>query len=262
MPPESPTWGLDPDRLAGTRFATVRTYDEIGSTNTELVEDARAGAPEGLVIVADHQTAGRGRLNRSWEAAPGTALLVSVLLRPPLPISEVPVVLMAAGLAACDGVEAAAGFRPQLKWPNDLVAGDRKLAGLLTESTPGEVTAVILGLGVNVTADAYPADLAVPATSCEEEAKRPVDRSELLVAFLVALEARYSAVLVKGGRETTLEAYRADSATLGRRVRVEVPTGVVEGTADRVAWNGQLVVVDDNGGQHVVHAGDVIHLRT
>ena len=262
MPPDSPTWELDPDRLAGTRFATVRFFDELGSTNTELVEDARVGAQEGLVIVADHQTAGRGRLGRAWSAEPGTALLVSVLLRPPLPISEVPVVLMAAGLAACDGVEAAAGFRPRLKWPNDLVAGDRKLAGLLTESTPGEVTAVILGLGVNVSAAAYPQELAGAATSCEEEAGRPVDRAELLVAFLAALEARYSAVLVKGGRDTTMEAYRADSATLGRRVRVELPTGVLEGTADRVAWNGQLVVVDDDAGHHVVNAGDVIHLRT
>jgi BirA family biotin operon repressor/biotin-[acetyl-CoA-carboxylase] ligase len=262
MSPGSPTWDLDHERLAGTRFATVRFYDQLGSTNSELVEDARVGAPEGLVIVADHQTAGRGRLDRTWSAEPGTSLLVSVLLRPPLPISEVPVVLMAAGLAASDAVESAAGFRPQLKWPNDLVAGDRKLAGLLTESAPGEVTAVILGLGVNVTATAYPPELAETATSCDEQAQRPVDRTELLVAFLTALEARYSAVLVKGGRDTTMEAYRADSATIGRRVRVELPTGALEGTAARVAWNGQLIVVDDNGGQHVVNAGDVIHLRS
>src|SRR5439155_277393 len=180
--------------------------------NSEVMEETRVGPPEGLVIVAAHQTAGRGRLGRTRSAAPGTSLLVSVLLRPPLPISEVPAVLMAAGLAACDGVEGAAGFRPQLKWPNDLVVGDRKLAGLLTESTPGEVTAVILGLGVNVTADAYPAELAGAATSCEEEAQRPVDRAELLVAFLTALEARYSTVLVQGGREKTMEAYRAGSA--------------------------------------------------
>jgi BirA family biotin operon repressor/biotin-[acetyl-CoA-carboxylase] ligase len=262
MPAASPTWDLDRNRLADTRFGAVRFYDEIGSTNTELVEDARAGAAEGLVLVADHQTAGRGRLDRSWSAAPGTSLLVSVLLRPPLPISEVPVVLMAAGLAACDGVESAAGFRPRLKWPNDLVVGDRKLAGLLSESTPGEVTAVILGLGLNVTAGAYPAELAGAATSCEEEAGRPVDRADLLVGFLAALEARYSAVLVKGGRETTMRQYRVDSATIGRRVRVELPGGMLEGTADRVAWNGQLVVVDDGGGHHVVNAGDVIHLRT
>ena len=124
---------------------------------------------------------------------------MSVLLRPPLPIDEVPVVLMAAGLAACDGVEAAAGFRPGLKWPNDLVVDDRKLAGLLTEATGGADPGVVLGLGINVSAAAYPAELAGEATSCEEVASRPVDRAELLVAFLTALESRYSAVLA-GGR--------------------------------------------------------------
>ena len=159
MPPGSPTWPLDHSRLAGTRFATVRIHDELPSTNTALVGEAREGAPEGLGLVADHQTAGRGRLGRTWSAEPGTALLVSVLLRPPLPIDEVPVVLMAAGLAACDGVEAAAGFRPGLKWPNDLVVDDRKLAGLLTEATGGADPGVVLGLGINVSSAAYPAEL-------------------------------------------------------------------------------------------------------
>ena len=255
-----PTLEFDPDRLGGTRF-TVRTYAELDSTNTALVEEARSGAPEGLVLVADHQTAGRGRLGRTWSAQPGTALLVSVLLRPPLPIDEVPVVLMAAGLAACDGVEAAAGFRPGLKWPNDLVVGDRKLAGLLTEATGGADPGVVLGLGINVTAAAYPVDLAGEATSCEEVSSRPVDRGDLLVGFLTALESRYSTVL-SAGRETTLAAYRSDSATLGRRVRVELTTGPpLEGSANRLADDGQLVVVDDAGAEHLVSVGDVKHLR-
>jgi BirA family transcriptional regulator, biotin operon repressor / biotin---[acetyl-CoA-carboxylase] ligase len=258
----SPTLDFDRDRLTGTRFTTVRTYAQLDSTNTALVEEARSGAPEGLVVVADHQTQGRGRLGRTWSAEPGTALLVSVLLRPPLPIDEVPVVLMAAGLAACDGVEAAAGFRPGLKWPNDLVVGDRKLAGLLTEATGGSDPGVVLGLGINVSAAAYPAELAGEATSCEEVASRPVDRAELLVAFLIALESRYSTVL-GGSRQATLNAYRADSATLGRRVRVELASGpALEGKAGRVADDGQLVVVDDAGAEHLVSVGDVKHLRT
>jgi len=257
-----PTLEFDRDRLGGTRFATVRAYAELDSTNTALVEEARGGAAEGLVLVADHQTAGRGRLGRRWSAEPGTALLVSVLLRPPLPIDEVPVVLMAAGLAACDAVEAAAGFRPGLKWPNDLVVDDRKLAGLLTEATGGGDPGIVLGLGLNVSAAAYPAELAGEATSCEELASRPVDRGELLVAFLTALESRYSTVLSGGGREATLAAYRADSATLGRRVRVELTAGPsLEGTAGRLADGGQLVVVDDGGAEHVVSVGDVKHLR-
>lgn len=252
----------DPERLAGTRFGDVAVFDELGSTNTELMERARAGAPEGLVVVADHQTAGRGRLGRTWSAAPGTALLVSVLLRPPLPIGEVPVVLMAAGLAACDGVEAAAGFRPKLKWPNDMVVGDRKLAGLLTESSGGDDPAIVLGLGVNVAAGAYPPDLAGEATSCEEQAGRAVDRAHLLVALLTALEARYSTALSRGGRAATLDAYRADSATLGRRVRVDLTTGpALEGEATRLADDGELVVVDDTGQEHLVNVGDVKHLR-
>ena len=241
----------------------MRIHEELGSTNTTAVEEARGGAPEGLVVVADHQTAGRGRLGRTWSAAPGTALLVSVLLRPPLPIGEVPVVLMAAGVAACDGVEAAAGFRPQLKWPNDLVVGDRKLAGLLTEATGGSEPGIVLGLGINVTAEAYPAELTAEATSCEEEGKRPVDRGRLLVAFLTALESRYSTALAAAGRKTTFQAYRADSATLGRRVRVELMTGPsLEGQASRLADDGQLVVVDDAGAEHLVSVGDVKHLRS
>ena len=256
-----PTVEFDRDRLGGTRFTAVRTYAELDSTNTALVEEARRGAPEGLVLVADHQTAGRGRLGRTWSAEPGTALLVSVLLRPPLPIDEVPVVLMAAGLAACDGVEAAAGFRPGLKWPNDLVVGDRKLAGLLTEATGGAEPGVVLGLGINVSAAAYPAELAGEATSCEEAASRPVNRGDLLVAFLTALESRYSAVLA-GGRETTFAAYRSDSATLGRRVRVELTSGpALEGNASRLADDGQLVVTDETGAEHFVSVGDVKHLR-
>ena len=262
MPPGSPTWPLDESRLAATRFSTVRIHDEVPSTNTALVEEARAGAPEGLVLVADHQTAGRGRLGRTWSAEPGTALLVSVLLRPPLPIDEIPLVLMAAGLAACDGVEAAAGFRPQLKWPNDLVVGDRKLAGLLSEAAGGGEPAVILGLGVNVAAGAYPEDLAGEAISCEEVTPKPVERAELLVGFLAALESRYSTVLT-GKRDDTLTAYRADSATLGRRVRVELTAGdALEGEATRLADDGQLVVVDDAGTEHSVNVGDVKHLRT
>jgi BirA family biotin operon repressor/biotin-[acetyl-CoA-carboxylase] ligase len=262
MPPGSPTWRIDGDSLTGTRFTTVRIHDELPSTNTALVEEARAGAPEGLVLVADHQTAGRGRLGRTWSAEPGTALLVSVLLRPPLPVDEVPLVLMAAGLAACDGVEAAAGFRPRLKWPNDLVVDDRKLAGLLSEAAGAGEPAVILGLGVNVARAAYPAALAADAISCEEAAARPVERSELLIGFLRALEGRYAAVL-GGTRDATLAAYRADSATLGRRVRVELTAGTaLEGEATRLADDGRLVVTDAGGSEHLINVGDVKHLRT
>lgn len=267
MASSGPTLPIDTARLAATRFTDVRTFEEVGSTNTELLEAARGGAPEGVVMVADHQSAGRGRLGRAWSAAPGTALLASVLLRPRLSVDDLPLVNCAAGLAAADAVESTAGFRPGLKWPNDLVTpgGGAKLAGMLSESTPetggGPAPAVVVGIGVNVAAGAYPAELASTATSCEEVAGGPVDRAELLVAFLEALERRYSALLAGGGAETTLAASAADSATLGRRVRVEMSGTTLEGVATRLAEHGELIVTDDAGQETRVSAGDVVHLR-
>jgi len=261
--PAPPTWEIDHRRLAHTRFSEIRCFDEIGSTNAELLDEARLGGPEGVVAVADVQTAGRGRLGRAWSATPGTALLVSVLLRPRLPPSRLAAITMAAGLAVADGVERVAGFRPALKWPNDLVVADRKLAGILAESTAeGGDAPLVVGVGLNVSTGAYPDELAGAATSCEEEAGRPVDRVELLVAFLDALESRYATAMGPDGAEVTLAEYRAGSATLGRLVRVELPNGsVLEGLARQIAWNGQLIVVDASGGHTAVHTGDVVHLR-
>jgi BirA family transcriptional regulator, biotin operon repressor / biotin---[acetyl-CoA-carboxylase] ligase len=255
-----PNWNLDSERLATTRFGDVRLLDEVDSTNRVLLDEAHRGAPEGLVAVADHQTAGRGRLGRTWSAAPGTALLVSVLLRPTLPVDRLHTVGMAAGLATADGVEEVAGVRPGLKWPNDLVVDDRKLAGLLAElATAGGSQVVVLGVGINVTG--VPAEVAGTATSCEAVAGRPVDRSALLAAFLSALEVRYSTLVAAGGADATLAAYRAACDTLGRPVRVELAGRTLEGTATDVAWNGQLLLTDAGGGRTAVTAGDVVHLR-
>src|SRR5690349_15935960 len=128
MPLERAKQGLE-----GTRFR-VRWVDETGSTNHDLLAAARAGEPEGLVLVADHQSAGRGRLGRVWEAPPGASLLMSILLRPVLGLADAHAVTAAVGLAAAYACEAVAGFRPGLKWPNDLVVGPRKLAGILAET--------------------------------------------------------------------------------------------------------------------------------
>ena len=258
-----PTWRIDRDRLVRTRFADIRFFEEIPSTNSELLAEARLGAPEGVVAVADWQSAGRGRRQRTWSARPGTSLLVSVLLRPRMAVDRLGLVTMTVALAAADAVERVAGFRPGLKWPNDLVVADRKLAGVLAESAPGNFdVAVVVGVGLNVSAGAFPPELTGVATTCEDEAGRPVDRGELLVAFLEALEARYSGLFSPGGSERTLADYRAGSATLGRRVRVELgDETAVEGTASQIAGNGQLIVVDDAGGHVAVNSGDVIHLR-
>jgi BirA family biotin operon repressor/biotin-[acetyl-CoA-carboxylase] ligase len=234
------------------RIWTIQRFAEVDSTNRRLLDVARAGGAEGAVVVADHQTAGRGRLDRTWEAAPGSSLLVSVLLRPVLEPDRTHVVVMAAALALRDAVGAVAGFVPELKWPNDLVVGDRKLAGLLAER---EGDAVVVGAGLNVRADAFGADLADRATACELEAGRTVDREEVLDRFLAGLAERLDAL------DRVVVDYRAALGTIGRSVRVETGTGVLTGTAVGVDDDGALVVHADDATDHVVTIGDVVHLH-
>lgn len=250
------------ERLAGTRFTDIRVFTEVDSTNHYLLDEARAGAPEGVVAVADFQHAGRGRLGRTWTAPPGASLLVSVLLRPPLATARAPVVTMAAGLAAVDAVWLAARFTPSLKWPNDLVVGSRKLAGILTEADVAgdEVRALVVGVGINCNWDEFPPEIAAAATACNLETGRPVDRHELLVHLLQRLDVRYTTLVGPRGIDAVLGEYRQRCATLGREVRVELPGGeVVEGRAEDVTEEGHLVV--STPVRRVIPAGDVTHLR-
>ena len=171
------------DALAGTRFREVRWFASLDSTNRYLVDEAGAGAAPGLVVVADEQSAGRGRLGRTWVAPPGASLLASALLDGDAPAEHRHLVLVAAALAAIDAVDSHCGFRPRLKWPNDLVVGDRKLAGLLAEAAG--TGAIVVGMGLNVDWDAFPAEIEATATACNREG-RPAPRDELLVAWLAA----------------------------------------------------------------------------
>lgn len=235
----------------------IRRFDAVDSTNRFTLDEARAGAPEGLVVVADRQDAGRGRRGRTWTAPPGSSLLVSVLLRPRLDADRAQLATMTGALAMVEAVERVAGFAPGLKWPNDLVVDGRKLAGVLAEadvSAAGEVRAVVVGIGVNVQWDEFPDELATVATSCNLEAGRPVDRGELLSAFLDALERRLAEP------DRVVDDYRARLATLGRAVRVDLGERVVEGTATDIDGHGHLVVRTADRDE-VVAAGDVVHLR-
>ena len=231
--------------LAGTRFADVRHLAEVGSTNREVAALARQGAPEGVVVVADHQTRGRGRRGRSWESPPGSSLLVSVLLRPATPH----VAAMATGLAARQACAEVAGAAASLKWPNDVLAGAGKLGGILAEVV-GD--AVVVGLGVNV---GWHTPLPAGAVDLRRLGGRPVDRGQLLVAFLLALEDRS-----RQPGEAVLAEYRARCATVGRPVRVALGTERIVGTASDVDDHGRLVV-DTHSGRWVIDAGDVVHLR-
>jgi BirA family biotin operon repressor/biotin-[acetyl-CoA-carboxylase] ligase len=232
--------------LGDTRFADVRWLAEVDSTMRHVADAAAAGAAPGLVAVADFQTAGRGRLGRTWEAPPGSALLMSILLDvADLPPPRRHLVTAAVGLSARDACAAIGGFTPDLKWPNDLLVGDRKLAGILAESSGAEV---VVGIGLNLSA-APPG-----AVFAEEVADRPVARDQLLVALLQALDSRY------GRWDAVAAEYRDACATVGRRVRVEPVGGEVEGLAEGIDDDGRLLVRAD-GRLVAVAAGDVVHLR-
>lgn len=240
----------------------VETVDEIDSTNRVLLERARAGEPHGRVLVADHQTAGRGRLGRAWEAPPGASLLASVLLRPDLEVADASLVTMAAGLAAVDACSGVAGVRPTLKWPNDLVIdrpdGTRKLAGLLAESLVegGRLAALVVGIGLNVNwPHPLPAALDGIATALNHETGHDIDRRTVLEAWLGAFAHRYDR-LDRG----VIDDYRSACSTLGRRVRVERHDDVLEGMATDIDEAGRLLV-EMAGTVHTVTIGDVVHLR-
>jgi BirA family biotin operon repressor/biotin-[acetyl-CoA-carboxylase] ligase len=214
----------------------VELVSEVDSTNAELLRRAAAGADHGLVLVADHQTAGRGRLDRSWEDEPGAALLVSVLLRPTVPPHRRFLLTFAAGLAA---VETAGGH---LKWPNDVVVGGQKLAGLLAEST-GD--AVVVGMGMNLRPSPVDGSISLKELDLDH------GREHVLERWLAAFSRRLDDL------DRVLDDYRPACVTLGQEVRVELPGETFEGLASDVTDDGHLVV-----GGRAVSAGDVVHLRS
>jgi BirA family biotin operon repressor/biotin-[acetyl-CoA-carboxylase] ligase len=258
------------DDRSVTGFRDIRWFESIDSTNRYLLEEARGGAAHGVVAVADHQTAGRGRLGRSWEAPPGSNLLVSVLLRLDLPAGARHLASAAVALAAASAITGETGLVPGIKWPNDLLAADgRKLAGVLAEADlagPPEhgFPPIVVGIGINVgwplADDDLPEGLVGEATSLEQEAGRPVDRSALLSSFLVDLGPRLTWLGTPEGRISLASDLRRQCVTIGSRVQVQLSGGQIEGTATDLTDEGHLVVATDAGSETVV-AGDVVHLR-
>ncbi|HEY5156190.1 MAG TPA: biotin--[acetyl-CoA-carboxylase] ligase [Acidimicrobiales bacterium] len=260
--------------LGETRFADVRWVDETGSTNRDLLDLAAAGAPEGVVVVADLQHAGRGRLDRSWHAPVGGSLLVSILFRPLLGATDAHLLTTAVGVSAAAACRSVGGVAPRLKWPNDLVVevegsdgpgaatSDRKLAGILAESTVegGRLAAVVVGIGLNVNWPAdLPPELADIAIALNHLTGHEVDREDLLIALLSHLD-QWCTTLQAPDRAAQLMAQaRAWSATLGRTIRVDLGDEQIVGEAVELTDDGALVVGRE---RRVVVAGDVVHLRS
>jgi BirA family biotin operon repressor/biotin-[acetyl-CoA-carboxylase] ligase len=235
-----------------------------GSTNDVAKELAARSAPAGTVVLADEQTAGRGRLGRHWSAPAGTCLLCSILFRPDLVPTEAQSLTMLCAAAAADAVERVAGLPVSLKWPNDLIVKSqnwRKLAGILTETgVIGErVSFVVVGIGinVNVTPRELPT-LAPDATSILAETGREVDRARLLAALLAGVEDRYTQL--EAGESPHAE-WTARLATLGQRVEAITSEGTIAGVAESVDGHGALLLRTPDGELHRLIAGDVTLAR-
>jgi BirA family biotin operon repressor/biotin-[acetyl-CoA-carboxylase] ligase len=257
---------LRPDGL----WREIEVVPSTGSTNADLLARARHGEPEGVVLAAEEQAAGRGRMGRSWVSPPRAALTFSVLLNPGVPPARRGWLPLLAGVAVAAAVAEVTAVQARLKWPNDLLAGEGKLAGILAEAA-GD--AVVVGIGLNVSTEpaelghllADPGPGGLPATSLRAAGATALDREELLLAILSRFERWYRAWQQAGGdpdRSGLRQEYVRWSATIGRTVRAELPGGqALSGPAADVDSDGRLLVRVSSGAEVPVAAADVVHLR-
>lgn len=248
-------------RLRTEHFGRPLVYaPRLSSTQTLAARLAARSWPEGTIVLAEEQTAGRGRQGRSWFAPWGQALLLSAVLRPDLPPARASQITMLAALAAAEAIEAICGLPISLKWPNDLYLRGRKLGGILTETqlaTDGSrIEVAIVGIGINVTVDftAQPA-LQEIATSLHREAERSLARADLLLELLPRLEARYREVVASGSCHA---AWSQRLLWIGEPVQVVGAQGIVRGLARGVDEQGALLVEQDDGTIEAIWAGDVV----
>ena len=244
----------------------IEVVESTGSTNADLLAQALRGEPEGAVLAAEEQRAGRGRMGRTWTAPPRAALTFSLLLKPAVPPARRGWLPLLTGVAVAAAVTRATGVETGLKWPNDLLAADAKLAGILAEAA-GD--AVVVGIGLNVSTE--PAEFpsprpgALPATSLRAAGATAPNREDILLAILDGFERWYRAWQQAGGdpdRSGLRPEYTRLSATIGRTVRAELPGGqALSGPAVGVDSDGRLLVRVSSGSEVAVAAGDVVHLR-
>ena len=239
----------------------IHWFETIGSTNTEAKRMAAAGAPHGTVLIADHQTAGRGRLGRSFQSPTGAGIYMSVILRPDCPPTELMHLTCATAVAMCDAVENSLGFRPGIKWINDLVVGSKKLAGILTELSidpkTGLVDYGVVGIGINCTEKEmdFPEEIRPIACSAAMVTGKSIDRSPLAAAMIIELEKTNSTLL--SGKEAIMDQYRRDCVTLGKSVQVLQGDSKRCGTALDIDPEGALIVAYPDGSVETVNSGEV-----
>ncbi len=243
---------------------TVLKFDSLESTNTEAIEQAKRGAAEGLCIVADEQTTGRGRHGRTWISKKGNGLYFSIILRPQIASEFLPLITLVAAVAVNDTLSGLYNLEPDIKWSNDVLINERKIGGILAESTetPNGL-AVVLGIGINITSSNFPKELVETATSIEEETGHAVDRDKLIELLMDNLDHFY-AVLQKPNGPKLICDHWANRSTYfeGKAVRVMLENESFVGTTDGLEANGGLRVITESGDLRIIQAGDVESLRT
>jgi len=247
-----------PFDLAGLRSELpgrqIEWHSVIGSTMTEASRLAALGCASGTIVGAEEQTAGKGRLGRTWHSGPGAGLYVSIILRYPFQPSARPVVTLALGLATCEAIQKATGIVCDLRWPNDVLIQSRKCAGILTEL---DGPAILAGIGINVNHTSFPEELSATATSLRMLTGRLQSREKLLVELARSVDG-FCRLLEREGREPILRMFSsASSYVSGRRVQVDAGDSVLRGTTAGLNHAGFLILRQDDGRESVILAGGV-----
>jgi len=238
-------------------------YFRTESTNDVALELAAQGAAHGTVVVAEEQTAGRGRLGRVWYSEKSSGIYTSVILRPPLAPAAAPVLTLMAGLAAQKAVSSTTGLPVDIRWPNDLLVNGKKVCGILTEMSAevDRLHAVVLGIGLNVNHIHLPAELKALASSLRLEAQRLISRAQLFVALLRELDRHYHLLLKEGSKAITERWAAASSFAHGKRVRVVSETGEAIVTTAGLDSSGALRVWHDDGREELLVTGEVQQVK-
>ncbi len=249
-------------QVAENMNLTIVKLDTTDSTNTEVLRHARLGADEGLCVIARSQTAGRGRYGRTWVSEPDSGLYLSILLRPEIDAFYLPLITMMTAVAVSETL-IKIGLQPDIKWANDVMIGEKKIAGILADAAESEHgSAVVVGIGINLRSANFPLEISNIATSVEDELGRRIAVDKIAEILTKKIAKFYDVLQSGGGPEAIIADWRRRSSYFaGKQVRVTLGGELFVGTTDGLEPNGSLRVLADDGRVRIVQSGEVERLR-
>ncbi len=240
--------------VIGKKIEVLKTVD---STNDEVKRRASKGEPSGLVVAAEEQTRGKGRLGKLWDGQKG-GLYFTALIRPELPPSDISSITLAAGYGVCLAIREYTGLDARIKWPNDIIIGNKKVVGMLTEiaAQADMLEYAAIGIGINVNNDCFPDEIKNKATSLCTELGRKIDRNDFFRCVINRLDKVISSFIISMSIDD-ITSFTKLCATIGKRVSVQRADKPIEGTAREINRSGELIIVDDSGNEYVINSGEV-----